>query len=88
MATKKIVASVTLHLPAKDHVPFKFDAFGNRIGGKLSVDEVAPGSVIEIDADEADALVAAERAAPYEEKTEVAAPAADPKKTAATDTAK
>lgn len=81
MATKKIVASVTLHLPAKDHVPFKFDAFGNRVGGKLSVDEVAPGSVIEIDAEEADALIAAERATAYEDKSvaAAAAPAADGK---------
>lgn len=78
MATKKIVASVTLHIPAKDHKPFEFDAFGNRIGGKFSIEEVAPGSVVEMDAEEADALIKAERAEAYEEK-KAEAPAAEAK---------
>jgi hypothetical protein len=78
MATKKIVTSVTLHIPAKGHTPFEFDAFSNRIGGKYAIDEVPPGSVVELDADEADALIAAERATAFEDK---AAPAAE--KTAA-----
>lgn len=68
MATKKIVTNVTLHIPAKGHTPFEFDAFSNRIGGKYVVEEVTPGSVVEMDADEADALIAADRAALYEEK--------------------
>lgn len=82
MATKKIVTSVTLHIPAKGHAPFEFDAFSNRIGGKYVVEEVPPGSVVELDADEADALIAADRATAYEEKS---APAAE--KTAAKPTA-
>jgi hypothetical protein len=83
MATKKIVTSVTLHIPAKGHTPFEFDAFSNRIGGKYAVDEVTPGSVVEMDADEADALIAADRASLYEEKAAAATDKAAPKSTAA-----
>ncbi|GEP09815.1 hypothetical protein [Methylobacterium gnaphalii] len=67
MATKKIVASVTLHVPAKGHKPFEFDAFSNRIAGDYKVEEKAPGSIIDIDEDEADALIAAGKAELYEE---------------------
>lgn len=67
MATKKIVASVTLHQPAKGHTPFEFDAFSNRTGGTYKIEEVAPGTPVDIDADEADALIAAGKAELFEE---------------------
>lgn len=68
MATKKIITSVTLHIAAKDHKPFEFDAFSNRTGGKFSIEEVPPGSTVEMDADEADALVKGNCATFPEEK--------------------
>ncbi len=33
MATKKIVTNVTLHIPAKGHTPFEFDAFRTASAG-------------------------------------------------------
>lgn len=58
MATKKIIASITLHRPAKDFTPFEFDALGARTKGDYKVTEVAPGTTAEIDTDEADSLIA------------------------------
>lgn len=79
MATKKIVASVTLHVPAKGHTPFEFDAFSNRTAGEYKIDEVPPGTPIDLDGDEADALIAAGKAELYEEP-KVEAPAKAPAK--------
>ena len=67
MATKKIVASVTLHVPATGHMPFKFDAFSNRTAGAYKIEEIAPGTPVDLDGDEADALIAAGKAELFEE---------------------
>jgi hypothetical protein len=67
MATKKIVALVTLHVPAKDFKPFKFDAFSNCLGGSYKIVEVAPGRVIDLPEAEADDLIAAKKAEAYED---------------------
>lgn len=65
MATKTIRANVTLHLPGAGHAPFAIDANGAITGGKYIVKEVAPGTPVELDADEADALIAAKVAEEY-----------------------
>ncbi|MGU3665812.1 hypothetical protein ACLBX9_16660 [Methylobacterium sp. A49B] len=77
MATKTIVANVTLHLPGKGHEPFKIDANGAVAGGKYVVKAVPPGTPAELDADEADALIAAKMAEEYKpaETEKAAAPA-------------
>ena len=64
MATRKIVASVTLHVPAKGHKPFEFDALGNRTAGAYSIVEVKPGQAVEVEAEE---LIARDLAKAYEE---------------------
>lgn len=81
MATKKIVAGATLHVPHKDFKPYDFDSLGNRSGGNYKIVEFAPGDVLDLDADEADALIALGRATLFEEKKapEVQAPAGDGK---------
>ena len=58
MATKTIKVPVTLHLPAKDHVPFTWGALGEVTKGKYSIDVIPPNTPVELDADEADALLA------------------------------
>lgn len=79
MATKTIRANVTLHLPGDGYKPTNIDAVGNSSGGKYVVKEVPPGTPVEVEADEADALIAAKVAELYEEpKTEKAAKAAAP----------
>ena len=69
MATKTITATVTLHVPAPDFVPFKFSDSGVATEGKYSITAYAPGTPVTIDAEEADALIARGVA------TEVPAPA-------------
>ena len=57
MATKKITASVTLHVPDKGHTPFTYDALGGR-EGVYKARQVAPGTPVDLDEDEAADLIA------------------------------
>ena len=75
MATKTIVANVTLHLPGKGHEPFTMDQNGAHTGGKYVVKAVPPGTPVELDGDEADALIEAKMAQEFKPAdTEKAAP--------------
>ena len=69
MATKTIRANVTLHLPGAGHKPFEIDANGAVRDGKYVVKEVPPGAPVEIDAEEADALIEAKVAEEYKPVT-------------------
>ncbi|RVU13159.1 hypothetical protein [Methylobacterium oryzihabitans] len=73
MALKKIIPAVALHRPKKDFKPFEYDTLGGVLGGKYSVEVVAPGTPVEIDADEADELIA--RGLAQEVKTKAEPPA-------------
>lgn len=56
MATKKITASVTLHVPDRGHIPFTYDALGGR-DGIYKAKEVLPGTPVDLDEDEAADLI-------------------------------
>ncbi|MGU3539986.1 hypothetical protein [Methylobacterium sp. A54F] len=73
MATKTIRANVTLHVPADGHKPFSIDpASGAVTGGKYLVKAVPPGTPVELDEAEANALIEAKVAEIYEEPKPVA----------------
>lgn len=74
MATKTIVATVTLHVPGPTFKPFTFSDTGNRRGGKYDVTEAAPGTPATVDETEADALIALGVAKVYIAPTPAAAP--------------
>lgn len=58
MAKKTITVPVTLHAPGKKFRPFKFDAEGGVLEGRYDVVEYPPMTPVELDADEADELLA------------------------------
>ena len=57
MPTKIIKTNATLHLPGPGHEAFKIDPSGAIMSGKYSVEKIAPGTEVELDADEADAIL-------------------------------
>lgn len=71
---KKIVASVTLHVKdEKRFKPFEFGENGIAVGGTYAIKEVRPGTPVELDDEEADALIEAGRAELYAEPETVKA---------------
>lgn len=70
---KKIVADVTLHVKdEKNSVPFKYEN-GIVLQGRTAVTEVKPGTPVEIEDAEADALIAQGRAKIFKEPKAVKA---------------
>lgn len=55
---KTIKARVCIHVPAKDHEPFRFDDNGNRKGGKYSITAVKPGEEVTLDDKDAARILA------------------------------
>ena len=58
MATKTIITNITLHRPGPGHEPFKIDPSGAIMSGKYSVEKIAPGTEVELNETEADAIIA------------------------------
>ena len=58
MATKWIKVPVTLHVPGKNFKPFKWDSNGGVVEGNYDIVEVPPLTPVELDAEEADRLLA------------------------------
>jgi hypothetical protein len=75
MPTKTIVATVTLHVPGPAFKPFVFTDGGSIKSGKYDVSEVAPGTPVKLDADEADRLIKRGIAEDYVPPAAVAPPA-------------
>lgn len=57
MATKTIKTNVTLHRPGAGHEPFKIDPSGAIMSGAYKVETIPPGTEVELDEDEADAIL-------------------------------